>query len=802
MVKKIEDIVFRLRLVILLLLAVVTIFTGYYALQLRMEAGFGKQLPGGHEYIQTFYDYQDELFGANRVLIVLENADGDIWNPEALERLYQLTQDVFFLPGIDRRTVTSLWTPNTRFLEITEEGIRADDVIPGDVTPDSITPAQIDEIENRAIRGKHVGRLVANDSSSAMIVADLIEVDPRTGEKLDYFALAGELEAQLREKYEDEQFKVRIVGFAKLVGDIADGARSVIMFFGLAFFLTALAVYIYSQSLILTFLPLFCSLVSVVWQFGLLKILGYGLDPLAVLVPFLVFAIGVSHGVQQINLITKRLEEGDTTEKAARVSFSGLLIPGTMALVTDLVGFGTLYFIPITMIKELAVTASIGVALKIVTNLVMLPLLVSYAKVGDGYVERVKKARALRMKVMKVFGYAALRPVALVLVVGTAALFYFAVEQSQGRHIGDLHAGAPELHPDARYNEDSRFITDKFAIGLNLMTVVVETPKDACIDYRYMNYVDRFSWYMNNTPGVLSVASLPVVSKQINAGWNEGNPKWQALPRNQFSLVQSISPVETSSRLLNANCTILPVHIFMTDSKAETITTVTAAVKQWREEYPFEKFLHGDDEEAIAALPASEKVVIRLASGNVGVVAATNDVIHYSELPMMLLVYATIILLVFITYRDWRATIVCCVPLTVATFLGYWFMKELEIGLKVATLPVMVLAVGLGVDYAFYIYSRIQHHLAAGLDVTKAYQNTMYETGNAVVFCALTLAVGVFTWSFSDLKFQADMGKLLTFMFMINMIMAITALPAIAVVLDWIFPRRKKVKAPTGALAH
>jgi hypothetical protein len=167
---------------------------------------------------------------------------------------------------------------------------------------------------------------------------------------------------------------------------------------------------------------------------------------------------------------------------------------------------------------------------------------------------------------------------------------------------------------------------------------------------------------------------------------------------------------------------------------------------------------------------------------------------------MMLYVYATIIALVFFTYRDWRATIACCVPLTVATFLGYWFMKELDIGLTVATLPVMVLAVGIGVDYAFYIYNRLQMYLAQGLPIVPSFQRTLRETGNATIFTAITLSVGVATWAFSELKFQADMGLLLAFMFMINMVMAITLLPALAVVIDTLIPRRGPVRPPF--LAH
>lgn len=784
MIKLLENVLFGARALVLGIFAVATAISAYYAFQLRMDAGFEKQLPVGHEYIKTFQEYRDRLFGSNRIIVVLRDRDSTIWNKDFFERYKQVTDELFYLPGVDRRTVTSLWTPNTRYLEITEEGINADDVIPGTVTVNNMDEEALARIENNVIRGNFVGRLVAEDFTAAMVVAELLEIDPQTQERLNYFDLADKLEENVRGKYEDENYSVHIIGFAKLIGDIADGASTVVFFFAIALALTVLAVHLYAQSWTLTFLTVFCSLTSLIWQFGLLELLGYGLDPLAILVPFLVFAIGVSHGVQQINLITKEITAGATGEEAARASFRLLFIPGSMALITDLVGFGTLILIPIGMIQELAITASIGVALKILTNLVMLPLLASYFTFDEKFVERANRARDFRLKVMTYVGKVAEPRIAVVLFFAGVVLFGIAVWQSAGRHVGDLHAGAPELRPDARYNQDSRLVVEKFALGLNLLTVINETPSEACINYDIMNYLARFSWYMENVPGVAAVVSLPTAARTSSAGWNEGNLKYQTLPRNKFALVQAVGPVPTSSGLLDVDCTTLPLQIFTDDSKATTIKSVIAGVKTWRQENPH------------------EDVVIRLASGNIGVMAATNEEIESAELPMMLYVYVTIIALVYLTYRDWRATICCCVPLTVATFLGYWFMKELEIGLKVSTLPVMVLAVGLGVDYAFYIYNRIQFHLAEGLDITASFKQTMYETGMAVVFTALTLAVGVSTWTFSPLKFQADMGLLLTFMFMTNMIMSITFLPAIAVVLDMVFPRRHAVAAPSGALAH
>ena len=773
-----EHLVFRHRAPLLAVLGLFTVVMAYFATGLRMDAGFDKQLPVGHEYTDTFFKYREQLFGANRLMVVLHARQGTIWSADFLRSLNDITRAVMYMPGVDRNSVSSLWTPNTRVLQITEEGFKARDVIGGDITPEKLNDANIAQIRENVVVGDYVGSLVANDYSGAMVIADLLDYNPRTKARTDYIELGQRIEHEIREKFENAEVSVQIIGFAKQISDIANGAKSVVKFFILAFALTITAVFMYCRSVAFTFTALVCSLVSLVWQFGTLKLLGYGLDPLAILVPFLVFAIGVSHGVQQVNFISLKICAGETAFNAARASFTGLLIPGTMALITALVGFATLLLIPIPMIRELAITAAIGVAYKIITNLVMLPVVASFFHFGAPYVARITALRERRERLMQVLDHAAERKWAFALVGLAAIIFGLAYWQSQSRHIGYLKPGAPELRESARYNQDAIAIVDKFSLGLDVFTIVNEIPPEGCYDFKRMTYLDEFSWRMQNVPGVISVRALPALVKVGSAGFNEGNPKWLALPRDSRSMASFIGLAGEGSGLYDPQCTVLPINVYLADHKATTIKAVVAAAKQFRTEYP------------------DKTVNIRLASGNVGVQAAINEVLERTELPMMLYVYATIIALVFFTYRDWRATIACCVPLTVATFLGYWFMKELDIGLTVATLPVMVLAVSIGVDYAFYIYNRLQLYLADGLDIVPAFKRTLRETGNATIFTAITLSVGVATWAFSALKFQADMGMLLAFMFMINMVMAITLLPALAVVIDTLIPRRTPVRRP------
>ncbi len=776
-VKFVEYIGFAARAPILLLLAAFTVLTGYYAFQLRMEAGFLKQVPTEHEYVQTFLEYENEVPGANLVLVAVKARDGTVWNAAFLKRLHEVAEEVTFLPGVRRSTVRSLWSTTTRVTENTEDGINAYPVIPGGVTAGNIADADIETIRDRALNGKHKGFLISNDHRAALVIAELQEIDPLTREKLDYLDLAERLESQVRDRYEDADVEIQIVGFAKFVGDIADGASDVIVFFILAFVLTTLAVFVYSRSVQLTFLAVFCSLVSVVWQFGLLHMMDRGLDPLAVLVPFLVYAIGVSHGVQQINLIASELSDGKSAGEAARTTFRRLLVPGSLALVTDLVGFGTLYLIPIEVIQDLAVMAALGVALKIVTNLIMLPLLASYLPVRPGFAETYTRLRASRERVMGLVGAIA-RPVpAAIALVVFAVLLATAVAETRNRHIGDLTEGFSELWPSSRYNRDIADIVERFSISADALIVVVETPADACIHYPTMRLLDRFSWVMRNVEGVNSVQSLAGSARETAAIWREGNLKWIALPRAERDLIQTTSLYEPSSGLLNEACTILPVIVYLDDHKADTIERVIGAVVEFR----------STDPDALARTDIN----FRLGMGGIGVMAATNDVIEANEMPMLAWVYAVIVALVYFAYRDWRAIICCCMPLLMATFLGYWLMTALGIGLKVSTLPVLVLATGIGVDYAFYIYSRLQLFLDEGMPIGEAYPLAMKQIGVAVIFTGLTLSVGVSTWAFSGLKLQADMGILLSFMFLANMIAAIVFLPAFATTLERLFPRRR-----------
>ena len=150
-----------------------------------------------------------------------------------------------------------------------------------------------------------------------MIIAPLLDRNPQTGETLNYGEFSRALEARIR-SFEDESTGVYIVGFAKIVGDLIAGLYEVMFFFGVSVAVAALFVFIYTRCIRSTLLLVSVAVAGVVWLLGLMSLLGYELDPYSILVPFLIFAIGLSHGAQKMNGILQDVGRGTHKYVAAR----------------------------------------------------------------------------------------------------------------------------------------------------------------------------------------------------------------------------------------------------------------------------------------------------------------------------------------------------------------------------------------------------------------------------------------------------------------------------------------------------
>jgi predicted RND superfamily exporter protein len=754
--------IFHLRKPLLILFSLMTIVLAYSALHLKVSAGFSKMIPLKHEYMQTFQRYQNDFGGANKILVSVKARQGDIYNKPLMDALHKVTEEVFYINGVERSSVTSLFTSNVRYTEVVEDGFRGGNIVSSDYAG---TPEQLTHIRENVGKSDWGGRIVATDGSAAMVVATLQENDPETGKRLDLQGVAHKLEA-LRLTNENEQVSIEIIGFAKAIGDIADGAGGVMGYFAVAFMITAMLLFWYSGSGMLACYALICAIVPVVWLLGLLPLFGLTLDPMSILVPFLIFAIAVSHAVQMTSAWKQETLRGSDGVTASRIAFQNLFVPGAIALLANAIGFLVIAFVQIEMVQELTLTATLGVTVMIITNKMLLPILLSYRRISPEQALRMQGHEGSADKLwVKVGALATRRTGSYAIGVALLALMvgiYFARDLK----IGDMGDGVPELRADSRYNQDVRDITSHYAIGVDVLQVIAEAKGDEspCVDRAVMDKMEEFELGLRQNEGVAAVRGLAGFVKMVTQSYAETNIMWRTLPEDKAQIAQGVGfATRLGNELMNSTCTAMPVSVFTRDHQATTIDSIVQQIKAFKAKYD------------------TEQLSFRLASGNVGVMAATNESIEAADKWVNLALFASVGLLCLLMLRSVRATLCIILPLALVTVLCNAMMAWLGIGVKVNTLPVVALGVGVGVDYGIYLFESMKHAMAGGtLTVRGAFVEALKQRGTASVFTAVTMTVSVATWAFSALKFQADMGILLAFMFLANVFGAILLLPALA----------------------
>ena len=757
----VERLLFNNRAIVLGICVIVTMLLGWQARKIEVNASFERMIPTEHPYIVNYLAHADDLRQQGNLLrVVVAARDGTILNPGYLATLQQLNQDLSGLPGVDVGNMSSLWSPDARWVAVTEDGFTADTIIPQAFTA---TPEQLALVRRNIELSGQIGRMVAPDFGSSIITVPLRETVDATGTKLNYGALAREVDA-LRAKYAAQGVDVRVTGFAMVVGDMINANDRMLVFFGLSIAIAALFLYGYTRCVSSTLLVVVCSLVAVLWQVGLVALFGQALDPYSVLVPFLIYAIGMSHGAQKMNGVMQDIGRGMPRQIAARMTFRRLFMAGFAALVCDAVGFVVLYIIHIDAIRTLALIASAGVAILIFTNLILLPILLSFLGVSRKGAARALEAERRAMndshRLWDLLVSLTRRRQASVVLAVALVLAGGAMVVRQNLAIGDLDRGAPELRQGSVYNQDNLYLTTHYGTSSDVFVVMADMASGKCNDYAILRAIDTLDWKARQLPGVSAVTSLSSAARMLIVGTNEQNFHWYELIENQSTL-NDIAQLGMLS-LTNSSCSLDPISIYLDDHKAATLQPLSGRL---------ERFI---------AENRNPDVTFKLAAGNAGIEAATNAVVGDAVHTMLYWVYGAVAILSLIAFRSWRAVICAILPLMLTSILAESLMVVLGIGVKVATLPVVALGVGIGVDYALYVLSIVLKMQRAGETLERAYRLSLMFTGRVVLLTGVTLATGVGTWAFAPIKFQADMGILLAFMFIWNMVGALVLLPALA----------------------
>ena len=218
--------------------------------------------------------------------------------------------------------------------------------------------------------------------------------------------------------------------------------------------------------------------------------------------------------------------------------------------------------------------------------------------------------------------------------------------------------------------------------------------------------------------GVATQEDLPDVPR--------GRPKWEMLPtRNDhiaqlFFLLTSNTRRGEMDRFFDADYKTATVAIFYKDYTHETIRSSIERAKEY-----------------IAAHQAeAPNVTYRLAGGLIGILAAVNEEVEWSYRVNLLLILVVVFLLSYATYVSVVGAFIVMLPSLVAQPLSEAVMYLLGIDFNINSLPVAAVGIGIGIDYGYYVLSRIVEELKAGDgDGFDTAIRRMFETtGKTVLF--------------------------------------------------------------------
>lgn len=757
--KRIAEFVVRRRLPILLLICFVTLFFGYFSLKLEMYTAFSDLLPQNHSYVKLHNEFWRIFGGANVVLLSVEVKEGDIFNPKTLEKVKRLTEVMELTPGANNYQIFSLARQKVKDVRATAWGIEVQPVMWPKVPA---TPEEIERLRQVVYANPTiVGRLVSEDGKAALITAAFHE------ERLDYGELFRRIRQAVREAG-DENTAVFTAGEPILYGWIYHHLREISLI--IAF--TCLTIFglliLYYRNLNGVLIPTASALVTFIWGTGFTALLGYNFEPLILVVPFLITARTISHSIQFRERFFEELERYGDKEKAAVEAASGLLMPGGVSILTDAIGLTVLLVAPMPILTKLAVAGSFWVISNLVSVLILDPILCCYfptprrlPKGGEGHwldsplrsLGRFCISPIGKWLVLAVFG-------------GTAlwSLYWY-----QFLTVGDSRPGSPLLWPESNYNLSVRHINEKFQGTDHLYVIVQGNGENAMKSPQVLETVEGFQRHMLRSPHVGGTDSLVDLTRQINTVLHNNDPRWGVLPRSADEVGGVLMVAEHGSepgdfdRWVNYNFQHGRLTLFLYDHQGDSLREVIARAKEF-----------------IAAHPMKE-AEFRLASGYAGVLAAANEVIARSDKLTLGLMLLAQLVFCALGFRSLVAALLFVGVVLLSNTFGMALMAYWNVGLNVNTLPVISLGIGFGEDYGIYIVSRaIEEYVRQGRrDLGSALVEGVATAGKAVLYTAFLISAGVAFWSFSPLRFQAEMGYQLLIILTMNMLGGLLLLPVL-----------------------
>ena len=812
--ERFADFVLRFRWPILILTLLVTAFFGWQATYVKFDTVLSGLWPDAHEYIKTHRAHERYYGSPLTVYIMLQRKDGTIYNPETLEKIDRITKAVDAIRGVNHNRVVSISSRKVKKITLSGSNIRTDNLYP--LTPPK-TPEELREFETNVARAGVLGTLASFDRTSSLISANFL---PDRSSIQEIFARVQEI----KDREQDKQHEILLAGEPILMGWVQTYQREIVVITGVSLTLMFLVLYGYVRNLRLSLLPMLATFVSTVWGLGFAGFLRLTLDPLILIIPALLMARTLSHGVQKVErIIELEAQELDAHGKA-RALIMALFGSGMLGIVTDALGILVIALATIPIMQELAYFCSFWAASAIISVLIFIPVVVAIIGVPEQaqVLQRLERGWATRIltSLGRVVSGAHARWVTAVFIVVSIAAFAY----SSRIGIGDVHAGTSLLWPDSPFNMAVDNINRKF-YGTDEFFIIAtpqlteqeliaarkgaEVAEEKVVDDRALagsgvkpSYdtsateedheiaqatlkeflgmrrvdvllsVEQFQRYLERHPLVRQTFSFADFMPTMNRVIHGNHAKWDYIPEDDraaanfaYALLKGTDPGDFD-RFVHDAYKHANVMAWLVDHRGETLEEVVGYIKDYN-----------------STLPVDSPVDFQLASGFAGVKAAVNEEVERKELAIFLVAVSIVGIACMITFRSVLAAIVLMVPLIVTNFIVMSIMVLMEIGLDVNTLPIVSIGMGVGIDYGIYMLTRILQEYRRTEDYSVACAIAIRTTGRAIFFTATIMVVSVGIWYFlSSFRFMAEMGFLLALVMGVNMLGALVVIPALITV--------------------
>ena len=768
--KKIADFVIKWRFPILMTILAITLFFAFQVTKLQVYTDFGDLLPQSHLYVKIHNEFREIFGGANLLLIAVEVKEGTIFNVDTLKKVKEISEELVKIPGVDRYKILSISQRKVKDVRVTDWGIETVPLMY------PFLPENDTEMENlkKAVytNDLHYGTLVSMDSKSALIMSDFFEED------VDYKHLFEKLK-EIREKNEDENTIISIVGNPMHLGIVRNLVGEVVLILIITTLVILVYMYFTYQSRRGMIIPIISALLSGIWGLGFMSMLGFNLDPLVIVLPFLIALMTARHAMQKVNRYMEEYIKEGSSKLAARNVVEAMFMAGITGVVTDAFGIGLVALAPIPILQKISISCAFWSIATIIFALIFTPILLSYTPESAKLKSKVKESKEGKLK--EDFVARSLTKLGLgmpgkgcwIIVSVYAILIITAFTFATRMTVGDVYPGSSLLWPDSRYNVDVKRIDDKFpGLQTPLYIVMEGNEPESMKQPNVQKDMEAFQRYMTKSPLVIDSLAMTDLIKKMNMQLRESFPKWEVIPDtfedigNFFYMLLTNADAGDFDKYITDNNQNGNLICFCKDRKGETIRLIIEKAKDYMKKYS--KLKEGE---------------YKLGGGVIGVEAATNEVIERSEVFNLTLALLGVFLFCSINYRSMMAGLILVIPLAISNLFAFAYMGIFHIGLTVSTYPVSSVGIGLGVDFGLYFISRILEEREKTDDLKIIISETLKNNGKAVIIIATTLIIGLVSWRFSALRFQAEMGFLLAILLFFNALGALLLIPSLISIL-------------------